>query len=93
MTGPCLCGDPYCHSCGTLGAAEAEAEYDWVYNFFEGERSVSFQGTCAKCPHFSQWNDYGEVEAGEDCAVISGSQMLSPHDCPAFVSAHPEEGQ
>jgi hypothetical protein len=25
MTGPCLCGDPYCGRCGNPGLAEAEA--------------------------------------------------------------------
>lgn len=26
--GPCLCGDPYCHSCGNPSAAKLEAAYD-----------------------------------------------------------------
>lgn len=30
MSGPCLCGDPYCPSCGNPGAAELEATEEWA---------------------------------------------------------------
>lgn len=28
MSGPCLCGDPYCPSCGSPGQAKLEAAYE-----------------------------------------------------------------
>ena len=28
--GPCLCGDPYCGSCGNPAAAEIEAAEEWA---------------------------------------------------------------
>lgn len=30
--GPCLCGDPYCSSCGTLALAETEAAEEALLN-------------------------------------------------------------
>ena len=31
MTGPCLCGDIYCASCGNPGQADIETACDWIY--------------------------------------------------------------
>lgn len=30
MVGPCLCGDPYCGSCGNPAWAEAQAAEEWT---------------------------------------------------------------
>jgi hypothetical protein len=30
MSGPCLCGDPYCPSCGSPEAAKVEAANEWA---------------------------------------------------------------
>ena len=44
MTGPCMCGDPYCPSCGDPQAAAVEAFIDALYekvqDFNEDEAAV-----------------------------------------------------
>ena len=46
MTGPCLCGDPYCGSCGNPSAAKFE---DWMDRFME---KISDKGLSEDECHF-----------------------------------------
>ncbi len=47
MSGPCMCGDPYCASCGSPGLAEIEEACDWATEqFAKGKLSASEIRTC-----------------------------------------------
>lgn len=53
MTGPCLCGDPYCPSCGDPGLAEKEAAHEafaerlWNTDLAAGELDLLFEAGMA----------------------------------------------
>lgn len=83
MTGPCLCGDPYCNSCFPGQAATMKA-FDWIEDFFEGEGAVGFT-FCQTCRHFRAQAFEDELDAS--CAVLTLDKH-DPSDCPEWAKEH-----
>ena len=89
MTGPCLCGDPYCNSCFP-GQAQTMKAFDWIEAFFEGESALGFT-LCQACPRFTAWGGATSAsESGQQCDVLTHDKY-DPTDCPAWAKEHTDE--
>lgn len=97
MTGPCMCGDPYCPSCGDPGAAAWEDAMDafseWAEK--EGLDLSELETLKAFLPIVRQVQKtaYDEHRAADQDCFASGHCPMEggPGKCPAYEDPYPPE--
>lgn len=84
MTGPCLCGDPYCGSCGDPSLAQFEAMIDELTEEL-GKLSES------ECALFVKMGRAAVATAGEAGFICAESADELAERCAFFEEKHNDE--